>query len=97
MRNITDLLDVIQDNTTRSFLGKDFAIVQMVFQDCDRLDTALKDLRLTTKSSPNLLHLAETIEKITRCERDVADSRFAYEPGLKSHKSAPSLKRLFIS
>src|SRR5487761_1002794 len=27
---ITDLLDIIQDNTTRSFLGKDFAIAQMV-------------------------------------------------------------------
>jgi hypothetical protein len=73
MKKITDLLDIIQDNAMRSFLGKDFAIVQIVFQDCDRLDSALKDLRLSIKSTPNLLHLAETIGKIARCERDVAD------------------------
>ncbi|MHB1867472.1 MAG: PhoU domain-containing protein [Nitrososphaerales archaeon] len=70
---ITDLLDIIQDNTTRSFLGKDFAIAQMVFQDYERLEATLEKFRIEVKSSPNLLHLAETIERIAHCQRDVAD------------------------
>ena len=70
---ITELLDSIQDNATRGFLGKDFAITQSVFQDYDRLENALDRLRSSSESSPGLLHFAETLEKIARCEHDVAD------------------------
>ena len=70
---ITNLLDIIQDNTTRSFLGKDFAIAQMVFQDYERLEATLEKFRSEVKSSSNLLRLAETIERIAHCQRDVAD------------------------
>lgn len=70
---IADLVDIIQDNTTRSFLGKDFTIAQVVFQDYERLEKALEHFRIEAKSSPSLLHLAETIERIAHCQRDVVD------------------------
>lgn len=70
---ITNLLDTIQDNATRSFLGKDFAIAQSVFKDYERLEESLDNLRLSQESTPSLLHLAETLENITHCEHDVAD------------------------
>ncbi len=70
---IANLLDAIQDSATRGFLSKDFSIAQTVFKDYERLENVLKDLRLSIKSSPNLLHLVETVEKISRCEHDVAD------------------------
>jgi phosphate uptake regulator len=70
---ITDLLDAIQDNAVRSFLGKDFAIAQSVFQDYDRLEEELDKLRSSPDSHLNLLHFAETLEKIARCEHDVTD------------------------
>ena len=70
---IAELLDAIQDSATRGFLSKDFFIAQTVFRDYERLENALKSIQSSIKSSPNLLHLVETIEKIARCEHDVAD------------------------
>ena len=73
IEEITELLDVIQDNATRSFLGKDFAMAQKVFQDYSKLEEIIKNFRTTVKSPASLLHLAETIERIARCEHDIAD------------------------
>lgn len=70
---ITDLIDTIQDNATRGFLGKDFTIAQSVFKDYDVLEVTLNELRSSPNSSLNLLHFAETLEKISRCEHDIAD------------------------
>ena len=70
---IAELLDAIQDSATRGFLSKDFFIAQTVFRDYEKLENALKNIQSSIKSSPNLLHLVETIEKIARCEHDVAD------------------------
>ncbi len=67
------MIDAIQDNATRGFLGKDFAIAQSVFKDYDVLDEALNELRSFPNSSLNVLHFAETLEMISRCEHDIAD------------------------
>ena len=82
---IANLLDAIQDSATRGFLSKDFSIAQTVFKDYERLENVLKDLRSSIKSSPNLLHLVETVEKISRCEHDVAESYFPNDPSLDLH------------
>lgn len=70
--NIAHLLDAIHDGATRSFLNKDFAAAQKVLQDHNTLTDALKNLRFAD-SSASVLHLADILERITRCERDVAD------------------------
>ncbi len=70
---ITDMLDAIQNNAARSFLDKDFTIAQTVLRDYERLENVLKSLRSSNESSNEVLHLAETIEKIARCEHDVTD------------------------
>jgi phosphate uptake regulator len=84
---ITDLLDVIQDNATRSFLGKDFAAALTVFQDYASLEDILKNFRNIVKSSPSLLHLAEIIERIARCEHDIAD---LVSPVVPAYRFKPS-------
>ena len=69
---IAYLLEAIHDGATRSFLEKDFAAAQKVLQDHFALTNALKDLK-SAYSSASILHLADTLERITRCELDVAD------------------------
>lgn len=73
VEEITELLDRMQERAARGFLDKDFTIAQGVFQDYERLDSKLRELRQSNQSSLEVLHLAETIEKIARCEHDVAD------------------------
>jgi hypothetical protein len=73
IREIAGLLDAIQDSATRGFLTKDFSIAQTMFRDYERLENALREIRSSNKSSPNLLHLVEIVAKISRCAHDVAD------------------------
>ncbi|MDG6998216.1 MAG: phosphate uptake regulator PhoU [Nitrososphaerota archaeon] len=69
---ISSLLDSMQIDTLSCFLSKDFEIAKRVFEEYAQLEIALKEFRMAS-SSPNLLHLVETIERIARSERDVAD------------------------
>lgn len=70
---ISALLDSIQLNTLSCFLSKDFEIAKRVFEEYAQLEIVLNDFRVVSATSPNLLHLAETMERIARSERDVAD------------------------
>ena len=94
LAEITELLDVIQDNATRSFLGKDFAMAQSVFKDYARLEGILKNFRILVKSLPNLLHLAETIERIARCEHDIADLVSPLAPAYRYTSSREKVKAI---
>jgi phosphate uptake regulator len=74
MIEVNYLLDTIQENAVRSFTLGDFKLAQLVFEDYHRLEKILKELRLSnSKSFPSLLHLVDTIERISRCQRDIAD------------------------
>ena len=69
---VNDLLDSMQDNAVRSFTARDFTLAQTVFQDYPRLEKALNELKATA-GIPSILHIVDTIERIARCQRDVAD------------------------
>lgn len=73
LSQISLLLDSIQLDTLSCFLSKDFEIAKRVFDKYAQLENALRNFRMSSRSSPNLLHLAETIERIAHSERDVAD------------------------
>jgi phosphate uptake regulator len=70
--DIAKLFEEIHDWTARSFLEKDFAIAQKVFQGCDSLEKILADLK-SEDSSPATLHFVETLKRIIQCELDIAD------------------------
>ncbi|MGI0091845.1 MAG: PhoU domain-containing protein [Nitrososphaerales archaeon] len=72
MVEVSDLLDLIQDNAVRSFTARDFTLAQSVFQNYPRLERVLNELK-ATEGVPNILHVVDTIERIARCQRDVAD------------------------
>ncbi|HZW57193.1 MAG TPA: phosphate uptake regulator PhoU [Nitrososphaerales archaeon] len=72
--SITQLLEEISDNAARSFIAKDFTLGQRVFDQYQRLDALISDFsRNDVKVSPDLLHVLDLVERITRCQRDVAD------------------------
>ncbi|MDA4112139.1 MAG: phosphate uptake regulator PhoU [Thaumarchaeota archaeon] len=74
MVEINDLLDVIQANTVRSFTQRDFTLAQTVFADYKRFEDLLAELRKTKSDFlPSILHFVDTLERIARCQRDIAD------------------------
>ncbi len=74
MAEVSNLLDTIQSNAVRSFIQRDFKLAQRVLDDSLRLERLITGLRdFTDGSLPEVLHLADTIERISRCQRDVAD------------------------
>lgn len=71
---VDDLLVAIQDNAINSFVMRNFALAQSVFQDYARLEGILGEIRDTREGAlPIVLHFADTIERIARCQRDIAD------------------------
>jgi phosphate uptake regulator len=71
---IADLLDVIQSNAVRSFIQRDFNLAQRVMEDSLRLEKMITGLRELGSNYPaEILHLADSIERIGRCQRDIAD------------------------
>jgi phosphate uptake regulator len=71
---INDSLDVIQANTVRSFIQRDFNLAQTVLKDYKRFEELLAELRkYRADTPPNILHFVTTVERIGRCQRDIAD------------------------
>ncbi|MDA4130925.1 MAG: phosphate uptake regulator PhoU, partial [Thaumarchaeota archaeon] len=71
---IINLLDVIQANTVRCFIQRDFNLAQTVIIDYKRFDELLAELRKAKSDSlPSILHFVDTLERIARCQRDIAD------------------------
>jgi len=71
---VRDLLDVLQANAVRSFIQRDFKLAQRVLDDSHKLEKLITSLReVNNDSPPEILHLADTVERIARCQRDVGD------------------------
>jgi phosphate uptake regulator len=74
IEEIRDLLDAVQSNAIRSFIQRDFTLAQQVLLDSWTLEKFLTILREAIHESPTeILHLADTVERIVRCQRDIAD------------------------
>ena len=68
------LLDSIQVNATLCFSRKDFELAQKVFEECEMLNQVLRGFRESPENVlPGVLHFADTVERIARCQRDIAD------------------------
>jgi len=73
---VNDLLDTIQSNSVMSFTQRDFKLAQSVFSDCKRLDEILARLQKNSnnnQTNPDLLQFTDIVERIARCQRDIAD------------------------
>jgi phosphate uptake regulator len=78
---VNDLLDTMQENGVRSFIQRDFKLAQRVFEDYKRLEKVLKQLRDgQIDAFPDILHFADNVERIARCQRDIADLVSPMEP-----------------
>jgi phosphate uptake regulator len=74
VRSLAKVLDSIQDGARRSFLGKDFTLARQVFANYETLESLLNEMREEyAQSLPQFLHVADTIERIGRAQRDIAD------------------------
>ncbi len=75
IEEVRDLLDTIQSNAVRSFIQRDFTLAQRVMEDSFKLEKLMASLKIESHNSPpEMLHLVDTIERIARCQRDIADS-----------------------
>jgi phosphate uptake regulator len=73
---ISELLDSIQDGAVRSFIAKDYTLAREVREKLKEFESLLISFRKEGGSAKNfaeLLHIADIIEGIARCERDIAD------------------------
>jgi phosphate uptake regulator len=71
---VKHLLDTIQSDSVRSFIQRDFRLARKVLEDSIKLEKLIGSLRELSNDSPaEILHLADTIERIARCQRDIAD------------------------
>ena len=71
---INSVLDAIQANTVRSFIQRDFDLAQTVLQEYKHFEELLRELRkYRTDTLPNILHFVDTLERMGRCQRDIAD------------------------
>ncbi|MCL4519312.1 MAG: hypothetical protein M1587_08960, partial [Thaumarchaeota archaeon] len=74
MLQVGEYLDSMEDNATRSFTKRDFTLAQNVFNSYSTLEKLLKNLSGAAGDSlPEALHCSDTIERIARCQRDIAD------------------------
>jgi phosphate uptake regulator len=73
---LSRMLDSIEDRATRAFIAKDYRIAQEVIEAYRDFETELANFDKTANSSKNLaelLHVSDLIERIGRCQRDIAD------------------------
>jgi phosphate uptake regulator len=73
---IGETLDLIEDGAVRGFVGKDYALTRDVLDKYSKFEEILSSFRRKYSSEKNfaeLLHVADVIERIGRCERDIAD------------------------
>lgn len=74
IREMGGLIDIIQSDAVRSFTQRDFKLAQHVLEDSRRLQKSIDRLRNAGNEYPaEILHLADTVERIGRCQRDIAD------------------------
>lgn len=73
---MTQILDSIEDGSTRAFIAKDYRIAQEVIDAYRTFEGLLENFRKTAGQSKDfaaLLHVSDLIERIARCQRDIAD------------------------
>lgn len=74
IEDLSNLLDTIQSNSIRSFIQKDFRLAQRVLEDSHKLQELIGTFRELGDNYPaELFHFADTVERIGRCQRDIAD------------------------
>jgi phosphate uptake regulator len=76
LARINDVLDSIQDEAMRSFTAKDYTLARKVLENYVEFESLLSTLRREEDVGRNfagVLHVSDIIERIARCERDVAD------------------------
>lgn len=74
--SISDALDSIEDGAVRGFVAKDYTLTREVLQKYSEFESMLSLFREQYGSSKNyalLLHIIDILERIARCERDIAD------------------------
>jgi phosphate uptake regulator len=81
IEEVRNLLDVIQSNAVRSFVQRDFRLARRVLEDSHKLERLFTALReIDQDSPPEILHLADTVERIARCQRDIGDLVLPIDP-----------------
>jgi phosphate uptake regulator len=73
---ISQMLDSIQDGAIRAFIAKDYTLAREVREKYGEFDSKLSSFRSdneTAKNFAELLHVADIVEGIARCQRDIAD------------------------
>jgi phosphate uptake regulator len=73
---LSRMLDSIEDRATRAFIGKDYRIAQGVIEEYRLFENEVASFDKIANSSKNLadlLHVSDLIERIGRCQRDIAD------------------------
>jgi phosphate uptake regulator len=74
MLHSSELLDVLQDSATRSFLTRDFKLAQSAVKTHNELEGVLEEVRTIPESRvEGAVHFADIMERIGRCQRDIVD------------------------
>lgn len=76
LASISESLDFIEDGAIRGFIGKDYTLTRGALERYDDFEARLSKFRKdneTSKGFADLLHVADIIERIARCQRDIAD------------------------
>jgi phosphate uptake regulator len=73
---ISENLDSIEDGAVRGFVGKDYTLTRDVLERYKEFEARVSKFRKENESSKgfaDLLHIVDMIERIARCQRDIAD------------------------
>jgi phosphate uptake regulator len=73
---ISEMIDSIQDGAVRSFIARDYTLAREVREKLREFDNRLSLFRKengSAKDFAELLHIADIVEGIARCERDISD------------------------
>lgn len=75
MIGLGDVLDSIEDLSVRGFVGKDYSLAREALEKYKEFESILNLLRGENNISnyAELLHFVDIIERIGRCQRDIAD------------------------
>jgi phosphate uptake regulator len=76
MSLLKDALDSLQEGSTRAFIAKDYRIAQDVIDSYREFEELLERFHKeinTSKNLAELLHISDVVERIARCQRDIAD------------------------
>jgi phosphate uptake regulator len=76
LASISENLDFIEDGAVRGFIAKDYTITRDVLERYKDFEDRLSKFRKDNEASmgfAELLHVTDIIERIARCQRDIAD------------------------